>query len=66
MRYGIHTAAHDELAAMTAQRDKLAEALREMLAIFGEPHKEEYVDGGASYELACKTVRPVKYSQSAA
>jgi hypothetical protein len=34
----------------------LREAIDDMLIVFGRPHKEEYVDGGASYKMACDAV----------
>lgn len=36
--------------------ESLADALAGMLALFGKPHREEYVDGGASYERAIQVV----------
>ena|SRR6185437_8476147 len=39
------------------QVNRLVEAARAMLGLFGKPRPEEYVDGGASYRLAVETVK---------
>jgi hypothetical protein len=41
---------------LRTDRDRLRIALASMLALFGRPKEAEYVDGGASYKLACETV----------
>ena len=38
------------------QSEHVREALTEMLRQFGNPKPEEYIDGGASYELARQAV----------
>lgn len=39
-----------------AEIERLRSALRGMVAAFGNPHTEEYVDGGASYRAAVSIV----------
>ena len=53
-----------ERDAALAQRDRLREALTNMLALFGSPHSDEYCDGGASYRLAVKTVEDARAALS--
>jgi hypothetical protein len=40
--------------------NEIRDALQAMVNLFGSPHKEEYVDGGATYKLACDTVAKAK------
>ena len=39
---------------------EVREALVAMVGLFGNPHREEYVDGGATYKLACEVVAKAK------
>lgn len=41
--------------AVNSHADLVA-AMHQMLFLFGRPDKDEYVDGGATYKLACETV----------
>ena len=47
---------HKHFHSIEVQHAGLLAALQEMLKLFGRPHPEEYVDGGASYRLACDVV----------
>ncbi|HWW29934.1 MAG TPA: hypothetical protein VNY80_07980 [Steroidobacteraceae bacterium] len=57
--FDVLDAAQANLRLIAAAPD-LRMALTAMLQLFGKPQQEEYIDGGVSYDLACRVVEQAR------